>query len=106
MSQRQSFQPLPPSSVILWNPQAMAPSEEVTWATPEPYVITNETKEKVRDADPNKGRCLVTNFLCLRSIEYSPCLPWRLSQETEIVRVLSTNIYSGLKYYICLAQSP
>lgn len=47
--------------------------------------IPEMAKESVRDADPNGGRCLVTNTMTPLAIHYCRCIPRRFMNDEKIV---------------------
>jgi len=60
--------------------------------------LTKEEKNNVLNADPNGGRCLVTNTKS--SLEYCHCIPKRVSmRENETVCETSTIFILGLNRY-------
>lgn len=48
--------------------------------------LSVQDKERVRGADPNGGRCLITNSIC---INYCHCVPKHMMSKRAIVSVYS-----------------
>ncbi|GJJ06490.1 hypothetical protein Clacol_000682 [Clathrus columnatus] len=60
--------------------------------------LTDETKNRVRNNDPNQGRCLIENCLELRSIDFCHCVPRSFTYKRSD---LMSNIewHWNMKYY-------
>jgi hypothetical protein len=62
--------------------------------TPSLYSVTTldeNDKERVRNADPNGGRCLISN--AISPINYCHCIPRHIMNEKETVRVYKIHRY-------------
>ena len=79
-------------NIFSWNLQAMAIDEVTTPKSHPNYErgISNIVRKRVRDADPNKGHCLVTNHQITIGVEYC-----EENDERRRCMCLSTDIYSG-----------
>lgn len=79
---------------------ALSPSEHQAMTslitTPESrqnYImgITEISKKRVRDADPNGGRCLVENTI--HAVDYCHCIPRKYMNEEKIVCVYRIHLF-------------
>lgn len=76
--------------------QVMA-SGFIAESTPETrttYEIGFKERIRVNVADPNDGRCLVTNALNTAPVQYCHCIPRRVMNDENLVCVYNPPVYS------------